>query len=572
VSDLLTHEGQAYLSDPSTGETVVVPVDQAREGLTLGLVPASREQYSAEKEREHYGSTGMRAAAGLAGLGRGLTFGLSDVLATGLGNVAPESLRKMQEHAPITSGVGELGGTLASFAIPGGAGAGVLKAGAKVGGKAAGALAARAPRLAKLAGSAAEQGAVGAALGVGHAVSDIAVQELDAQAAAARLQSGLTHGAAFGAGLGVLAFGGRAAGRAVHRKVSDTINKARSARAQVDSAQAELQSLKQSATTSMAPMTRQQTSRVSELEGIIAKGAPAATQFQSMLVGDLSPRLVAGGLAVALDGGVTGGLLGAVVAPRLLDGVKKAIAPRITAAVKSVASSPWARRAPAELGNLATRKIVPLAKVAALDAMTDAEWAAVAKEIPKVNPESLESLIQIQTPTGTPDNIKDSLAEQVSRALSWAQEQAPKRDESDIPSGSEPKPSPQQAREYAEKVKAVFLPDSLLQSFMSGNAASIAAGVQAWQAVRPAALEQLRAVMQASVDEATAKGHRYSRREAHKIALVTGDRGPRMYDAQRVAMLQAQYQGQKQRGPKPRARQMSGLDSAVATPTQRALT
>jgi hypothetical protein len=700
VAPVLTQEGQGFLVHPWTGEVKSVPEGDVPNALAAGLVPATAEQAAKFKTGEHYGTAGMQALAGLAGVARGATFGGSDIALRGV--VHPESMRQAREAHPITSGVAEAGGSIGSFIIPGAPGAHVARLGARAGAK-AGHLAARIPgKTGEIAARAAQpmvrEGVTGAALSTGAAVSDVVLEQMEGEEAARRLATGFSHGAAFGAGLGVLAFGGGVAKRAVERRFDSGIGKIKRLREDRSVIGAEIDALKASVPKG-APAPASVESRLIQLEDSLSGVTASLDQAQSELLGRVATRAVAAGLAVALDAGVTGGVLGTIVAPRALAAVKNMVLPAAQRAGGRVAhgvggvlekGTPWVsrardawktlrgipivgeaaeaagqaaiRRAPGavagaartaakkvpgasavleqaavaaesvgrraasgaseavgrgaevldaatgaaltgtgraalqgymsggvtgaltagvayeskhrlmHLGDLAVQKIVPAAKVAALDNLSNRDWEQVAEEVPHMDTGGLQALIAMQTPDGTPDHLQNAMTNQILKSIGYLKEEAPKRQESDIPSGAEPRPSSQEQREFVEKVKAVFLPDSLMSAFIAGNTPAIAAGVKTWQAVYPEALEQLRAVMQASVDEATAKGHRYSRREAHKIALVTGDRGPRMYDAQRVAMLQAQYQGQKQRGPKPRAKQMSGLDSAVATPTQRALT
>lgn len=71
----------------------------------------------ADTENEYkYGDTTGQVKAGLAGLARGATLGLSDVALTKSGLVNPETLKGLQEENPISSIAGEVG----SIFIPGG--------------------------------------------------------------------------------------------------------------------------------------------------------------------------------------------------------------------------------------------------------------------------------------------------------------------------------------------------------------------------------------------------------------------------------------------------------------------
>jgi len=162
----------AYFLDPDTGERVSIPRDKIPQALAGGLVPLGGEQSGRAALVESLQDPGAQIAAGVAGAGRGLTLGLSDVLYKGMG-VNPEMLTALGEAHPITSGVSEIGGTIGSAFLPGmplqlaGRGAAALGRGVR-GGLGAG-LGAR------VAGGAAEDLMAGGAIGAGQSVSDIAL-------------------------------------------------------------------------------------------------------------------------------------------------------------------------------------------------------------------------------------------------------------------------------------------------------------------------------------------------------------------------------------------------------------
>jgi len=80
------------------------------------------EQLAKEAEEEEFDRP--FAAAGAAAL-RGATFGLSDVTLTGAGLVNPKTLKKLEEHNPVASIAGEIGGIAGSIVAPAGAGIGI---------------------------------------------------------------------------------------------------------------------------------------------------------------------------------------------------------------------------------------------------------------------------------------------------------------------------------------------------------------------------------------------------------------------------------------------------------------
>lgn len=88
-------------------------VDAKARGYRLATNPEAR----AVEDRQKYDDSEGTAFA--AGVGRGLTFGLSDVALTESGLVKPETLRGLEEYNPGSSIAGELGGIAGSLLMPG---------------------------------------------------------------------------------------------------------------------------------------------------------------------------------------------------------------------------------------------------------------------------------------------------------------------------------------------------------------------------------------------------------------------------------------------------------------------
>ena len=139
-----------------------------------------------KSDEETYGSPSQTLKAGVEGLERGLTFGLSDIARTKLENYLPESMQtkpeeikaRMEEN-PIASGVGNVLGGAVVLGATGGVG-GALPEGAGL--------------AARLGASAAE----GSLFGAGNAVTDYALgdPELNAQ----KIASEVGFGALLGGG------------------------------------------------------------------------------------------------------------------------------------------------------------------------------------------------------------------------------------------------------------------------------------------------------------------------------------------------------------------------------------
>lgn len=189
-----------------------------------GEVVSPEELHRAELEDKYGGLSGAAAAGGI-GLARGATFGLSDLVATGLGgDRVRETLAGYKEANPGASLAGEVVGAIAPVAFSGGTGAvakGAQAAGTVTRGAAAlGGLAERAT--ARLVGEGAEtlagrvlqralpvaaQGAVeGALYETGMQLSEDALgdHEVTAEKLLAAAKKGALFGGAAGAGLGTV--------------------------------------------------------------------------------------------------------------------------------------------------------------------------------------------------------------------------------------------------------------------------------------------------------------------------------------------------------------------------------
>ncbi len=222
------------------GTVGTVPADQAGAAQAQGFTPMSGEEYQQEQLKGQYGGLGGMARAGLEGGARGLTFGLSDLAAAKLGG---ESVRKgmaaRKELFPLTAGAGEVAGMVLPVLASGGAAAGAEgAAGAAEGASVLGTLGAI-PRGVAAAGGLAEHataglvgegatsllgrvaqraipmaagGAVeGAALGVGHQISEDALggDEITAEKLLAAAGHGALAGGIAGGAIGAVAETGK---------------------------------------------------------------------------------------------------------------------------------------------------------------------------------------------------------------------------------------------------------------------------------------------------------------------------------------------------------------------------
>lgn len=178
----------------SSGQLVFVPDYQIGEAVTkYGYQIPEPNQLLQYGEKYKYSTPEASLKAFAAGAGRGASFGLTDLLATKSGLVAPETLRKLQEYLPEETGLGEVAGVIGTSFIPGSPVAKIASGAKKVETATRAALAARLPAnvmAKKIASLAAETGVKGLggsieglAYGLGQTVSEASLgdEELTAQ-------------------------------------------------------------------------------------------------------------------------------------------------------------------------------------------------------------------------------------------------------------------------------------------------------------------------------------------------------------------------------------------------------
>jgi len=192
------------------GDTLAIPasaVDYAREqGFTVEDSAMEAERIAREVREERYSGAGNTITAGMLGLARGATLGLSDVVLTAGDDAMAEELRGLKEANPTLSTVTEVAGAV----LPAFASGGASTASRILGATPAG-MAARAERALTGAGAAsgfvgktayaAAGGAVeGALAGAGSYLSSVALDNADLSAEA--FMGAMGKGAMWGGGIG----------------------------------------------------------------------------------------------------------------------------------------------------------------------------------------------------------------------------------------------------------------------------------------------------------------------------------------------------------------------------------
>jgi hypothetical protein len=315
---VIVHEGLAYLADPSTGHVRAVPVEEARGYLAQGIAPATTEQAEQLRRQEYYSTAGQQVRAGAEALARGATIGLSDLLLSQ--GAAREEMRYRREANPTISTVGDVGGAILGLAIPGGPLARLGGAAAKVGAGATRGVARVTARegLQRAAGAVAREATFGAGLGAGHALSDIALEDMTPEEQSRRLLLGMATGAGLGGGLGVLSFGAGSVGRAVSKRLSNGLSEVRQARKLRDGIRSELDVAKAAGALPEA---------LAPLEAQLARANTVLGDANATVAGKIFGRALGAGLGLGLDMGVTGGAVGAIMGPRALKMIINSLRP-----------------------------------------------------------------------------------------------------------------------------------------------------------------------------------------------------------------------------------------------------
>ncbi len=189
------------------GEVGEIPEENAEQAYQAGFRPETRQEGYERGRKAKYGDRDVEAFA--AGVGRGATFGLTDLALSKSGLVESETLKGLQTHNEGASIAGDVVGAAGTMLIPGVGGftAGGLAAkagaaGAKVAGKALGkGLASRVA--AKGIGGAVE----GGLFGLGSAISEDVLEDGNLDLAGEKLASHIGIGVILGGGANALVEG-----------------------------------------------------------------------------------------------------------------------------------------------------------------------------------------------------------------------------------------------------------------------------------------------------------------------------------------------------------------------------
>ena len=555
--------GQAYLVDPDSGDTIVVPESQAQQALSEGFVPATGAQALGEEQRRYYEQPGQYAAAGAAGIGRGVTLGLSD-LALSQDPATRKRLLELKAAHPVTSGVGEVAGALVGLK-GGGPARALVRGGRALGAKTA------ARTGSEVAGAAAREATVGAGFGAGGGLSQAALTDMDTADATKAVVRGLALGAAAGGGLGAAG----AVGRKAAAKAGELVQKFQRARKDLDAAKAsaglrqQLDDLSTAKEAAGGPSPKQRTLT----DRVMLAAAERLENAQTGLAETLFSKAIGAGVGSAL-GGFGGGAVGYVLTPKAVDLARKVVLePLMRKGAGNAAGQMLERAAGAtgrQLQKLETERIsrLAVAKMAPgeLAMLDDADMRALAAEIPRMDGTSIGTTLAMQFPVVTPEPLTVAAVGGVRTALDYLQEANPNPPPERIPTGAPTEASQTAQEQYMRQVAAVVQPESVIDSFQQRRL--VPAQVEAMEAVYPDALQELRQIIAAEVDRVRTSGGKYDRLEASQIALLLGEEPPRMWDQQRVAQLQGLFREKEPPGPKPRSRNMDGLATSQATQAQ----
>lgn len=217
-----------HVVSPIAGEVVRVPRSQLDAAKAQGFALAAPEQVQQRRDVEEYGGFGGMVQAGLAGAGRALTLGASDVVGRALG--AGDDLEALKRVNPGSSLIGEIGGTVLGGALSGGESlaARALSAPTRAAmalGEGAGGIAAKALGEGVVS-SVVRAGTEGLVFGAGQAVSEAALSDRYdklGELLASNAGLGAMMGGGTALGLMLLGKGASALGKAARSRLSTTI-------------------------------------------------------------------------------------------------------------------------------------------------------------------------------------------------------------------------------------------------------------------------------------------------------------------------------------------------------------
>jgi hypothetical protein len=209
------------------GERGTIDAEEAQHAFgNLGYRYATPAELDEERKADTYGDSPVKA--GLEGLARGATFGLSDIALGESGAVDKEALRERKERNKAAATVGEVGGMIAPAVLTAGdslaasAAEALPAAAASTLGRAAEAGVVRAlgeGAAARIAGSATSAAVEGGLYGLGHGISEASLgdHELTAEKLFSEVGAGALWGAAGGGAAKALGEGGSALMRKLAR-------------------------------------------------------------------------------------------------------------------------------------------------------------------------------------------------------------------------------------------------------------------------------------------------------------------------------------------------------------------
>lgn len=322
MSKFLVGKAGVFVVSPDTGEVQVIPKEELESYAGAGFLPASEEQANSYQKAEHYGgSFGDELAATGLGAARGLTFGGSDLLFAKTGLVPAADIKGYEEYNPAASiGSEVVGGVGSMFIGPGGA---LVKGATKVGEKAALAAGKALGKSAlgtvpKIAGTAAKEAVIGGGFGAGSGLSRSVMDESDLGDTASMIAKTAAGGAMFAGGLGaagaVAGVGAKKAKTFLNRNAAE-VKKLRLA---ADEAKAKLETLKKANADERL---------VAEADALYIDADTLATTKQVELNKTSFYRSIGMGIAVGMGGGMDGGALAYLLAPKVISMMGKTLAP-----------------------------------------------------------------------------------------------------------------------------------------------------------------------------------------------------------------------------------------------------
>lgn len=590
----VNHQGLASFYDPESQDYFWIQPSKVQQALSDGLVPEAPEQF--ERRQAFKAAEENNLGAFAAGVARGATFGLSDML---LSRIMPNTdLGMLRDANPVLSGLGDAAGVVGSALIPGGLVA-RTSAGAARAGVAAGAQALKVTgrkSVQKIVEKASAGALEGAAFGAGKAVSDVALAPGEisgADAAAHLLESafaGAKLGGALGAGAGVVSVGAKAVkGKLVSAQKLSELN---------ISKRLMERELNEAVTAGAAKQ------RISALQKGISDANRRIQERKNelgfLLTAKTVGSVVAAGSAIA-TGNTSALAVAALMNPRIVNSFGKFLSPHLKRGSSTISHvievSPTAKNlfkrslgatttreavdtsidivTSGSLGDVITSKTAgvalsagekaaattkfarrllrPITLFSGVSALNDEDVKSVAQEVNHLDELSLGIIENMGRQAGVDDSVLQAGLQRGIMAARYLADKSPAKTfavNEQIPAAA--------VRRFREQLRAVISPEEVVQLLAKGRGRK--EHIEALAAVHPEVYSLLRKTAERQLLLSAANGSGFDRDQKRTMALVLGENS----DSRHTMAYQQYYQQGKEQKLKARRQRVDMANKAMA--------